>query len=113
MERSQYEDKLEFGEKEILSLAGPLKRLLDSEPWDVYREMLKLSRIRAKDIALEDEESQLKFWRGYVAGLLAAEEVPRSILRDYAKIVIKDEATKKVDPKQTRRVLEDEGDASF
>lgn len=116
MERSKWEEAAEFTEQETLELAGPMRNLLASPDWGAFAEMLKVSRIRAREISNNDAKdfNDVLYWRGYVAGLLAAEEVPKSLVRD-AEDIIRQEEKISVGktPSRRRQSFEDDGDASF
>jgi hypothetical protein len=114
-ERSLFEDT--FTEDDAISVMDTLVSLIQDGRWGVYEELLKASRIRAREAALDAEEKDFKFWKGYVEGLRAAAEMPRAIVqiarRQLEAEARREEKKTKVEALLPRLPAEEDGDPTF
>lgn len=110
MERSKFETRLDADQ--TLEVAGPIRDLTRSASWPVYVELLKGARIQAREIAFDEAADQMGYWKGFVDGLKAAENLPQEVLMVADGVL---ERRDMVDAKEQRegRLEEVESDPTF
>lgn len=103
-ERSPFE--LDLSPEQVIELSGPMQQLIQSPAWKTFEDLLVGYRIRARQQAFEGDESGFQFWKGFVAGLQKAQELPQEILQDVARTV-RDEGARKPQPRMRLADVED------
>jgi hypothetical protein len=89
LERSQFEATLT--EEQIAEMATSLKGLVEHPGFEVLCELLKGSRVLAREQALDGPLEDINFWKGYIEGLKVAEGIPQSVLARMDDIAIREE----------------------
>lgn len=89
-ERSSFESHIT--REQALELSPSMQQLVQNPAWKVLEDVLTGYRVQAREQALEGEESGFQFWKGFVAGMKAAQDTPRDILEAATKVAQDEEA---------------------
>lgn len=113
-ERSVFEGGME--DEQVLVIAPQVRELTRSAGWTAYAEMLKGRRVQAREAALEDDLARVLYWKGFVAGLKEAEELPATVLAAAEGLLNRREVEDRAAAVKPRRAFgeeDDAGDTSF
>lgn len=82
-ERSKWEESIVLTDEEAQGMSYALQELVGSEGWKTLRELIKSSRVTARELALTGDKldvQDLAWWQGYIGGLMAAEQIPSLVI---------------------------------
>lgn len=78
-ERSKWEERV-VSDEEALEMAPVLDDLVRSPGWKLYVELLQGARSRTRAAGFEESKDQFDFFKGLVAGLTVASDLPGDVL---------------------------------
>lgn len=108
-ERSQWEEAM-ISDEEAMEMMPALQALMDQPGWAIYQNLLKASRVNAREVALAQGKEKFDWWSGYVAGLNAAGALPQVIAQQVERLAVKAHATEKVRLRRRTSLSLDAGD---
>lgn len=96
-----------LSDAEILEIADNIEGVVKHPGWPILMELAKGSRNMAGQIALDDEQAKLPYWKGYKQALLDFAATPSYILARAKQLGVKLERAGNLNP--LRGSVADEG----
>jgi hypothetical protein len=77
-ERSPFEAGLT--PQQTLDIASDLDDLTKTAGWGTLKELIRAARIKAREMAMDGPEEDIKTWKGYIKALETVEALPTYLL---------------------------------